>query len=267
MFSIIIPLFNKEKYIYKTLLSVINQSFPYFEVIVVNDGSTDNSLKIVQEFKDKRIRVFSIQNGGVSRARNFGISKSKFEYISFLDADDLWEINYLETIKDLINNYPEADVFATNYKVLSENKTNNYKKYKTGLIDNYFKSSIKQSILHTSSTVVSINALKNIGIIFNENLSRGEDLDLWMRLSKKYKIAFNKNACSSYNLNTNINSKSTKHHPIKSIAYHIDNNLKNMDSTYEIIFINKIIIRKMIYYLIKERNFAFFWMILKKQYL
>ena len=79
MFSVVIPLFNKEKYIYNTITSVINQSFINFEIIIINDGSTDNSLDIIKKIKDDRILIFTTPNLGVSHSRNLGIKKSKFE--------------------------------------------------------------------------------------------------------------------------------------------------------------------------------------------
>lgn len=90
-FSIVIPLYNKEKSITTTINSVLNQTCGDFELIIVNDGSTDTSLEIVQSIKDERIRIINQKNGGVSSARNQGIIEAKFDWIAFLDADDLWE--------------------------------------------------------------------------------------------------------------------------------------------------------------------------------
>lgn len=99
MFSIIIPLYNKADYVAETLRSVLNQTYNYYEVIVVNDSSTDNSLEIVSSFHDKRIHVYTKKNEGVSAARNYGIMHAKHDYIAFLDADDIWDIDYLECQK------------------------------------------------------------------------------------------------------------------------------------------------------------------------
>src|SRR6056300_1045134 len=97
-FSVVIPLYNKEKFIEDTLKSVLNQTFNDFEVIIVNDGSSDNSLSIVEQFKSEKIRLFTNKNRGLSYTRNFGIKKAKSQYIGFLDADDLWENDFLETV-------------------------------------------------------------------------------------------------------------------------------------------------------------------------
>ena len=96
--SIIIPIYDVESYLRKCLDSIIEQSFPYFELLLINDGSTDASAQICQEYveKDDRIRYFEKENGGVSSARNFGIKHSRGEYITFIDSDDWVEPNYLE---------------------------------------------------------------------------------------------------------------------------------------------------------------------------
>ncbi|QYS90674.1 glycosyltransferase family 2 protein [Flavobacterium covae] len=91
LFSVIIPLYNKENYIYNTLISVINQTYTYFEIIIVNDGSTDKSLEIVKNINDSRIKIFEQNNKGVSSARNLGIKNATGSLIAFLDADDLWK--------------------------------------------------------------------------------------------------------------------------------------------------------------------------------
>jgi glycosyltransferase involved in cell wall biosynthesis len=93
-FSVIIPIYNKEKDVETTIKSVLNQTYVDYEVILVDDGSTDNSLNIVNAIEDDRIQIFTKQNEGVSKTRNYGITKSKAEYIAFLDADDYWYPNH-----------------------------------------------------------------------------------------------------------------------------------------------------------------------------
>ena len=112
-FSIVIPLYNKKKYIYRAINSVLNQTIKDFELIVVNDGSDDGSEKIIERFNDERIRLISQENKGVSAARNTGIIRSKHEFIAFLDADDEWLPDHLETISLLINKFPKAKAYAT----------------------------------------------------------------------------------------------------------------------------------------------------------
>ncbi len=114
--SIIIPVYNKEKYIRKTLESVVSQTFTDYEVIIINDGSTDNSLSIIEEFsqKYKQIQVYTIPNGGVSNARNVGLKYAKGEWIQFLDGDDYLALDSLEYIN---NKFKETNFDILHYQL------------------------------------------------------------------------------------------------------------------------------------------------------
>ena len=125
MFTVVIPLFNKERHIERAVRSVINQTFQDFEIIVVDDGSTDNSVEEVLKIKDNRIKLIKQKNGGVSSARNKGIDESRFEYIAFLDADDAWKPNFLESINGVIEQYPKAGAYCTSYDIKREDLESN----------------------------------------------------------------------------------------------------------------------------------------------
>ncbi|HAT66053.1 MAG TPA: glycosyltransferase family 2 protein, partial [Flavobacteriaceae bacterium] len=112
MISVIIPLYNKERFIGETIQSVLNQSFADFELILINDGSTDKSEAVVKTFNDPRIRYKSIANSGVSVARNTGIELAKFPWIAFLDADDWWAPSFLSEVETAINNNLSKNIFA-----------------------------------------------------------------------------------------------------------------------------------------------------------
>jgi len=116
MFSVVIPLYNKEAYVKSTLASVLQQTFEDFEVLVVDDGSTDDSVSVVNSLEDSRIRVVSQTNSGVSSARNRGVVEAKHEFIAFLDADDVWERNYLEKMCDLINANPGCGMYGAGHR-------------------------------------------------------------------------------------------------------------------------------------------------------
>ena len=113
--SVVIPLYNKEKSIASTLRTVLNQTFSDYEIVIVNDGSTDYSVAEAGKVQDDRIRLIHQQNAGVSAARNRGIEEAKGELIAFLDADDEWSPEYLFTQYHLYQKYPQCDVFACNY--------------------------------------------------------------------------------------------------------------------------------------------------------
>lgn len=194
-FSIIIPLYNKANYIAQTLDSVLDQTFNEYEIIVINDGSTDHSLEVVETYKDPRINIFSTKNQGVSAARNFGIKKSQAHYIAFLDADDFWEKEFLNSIYELISANEKEHVFATALKIKTETNAYlaQYKNLNIALEDygsiNYFKSSIGHSILHCANTVFSNEAIEKIGF-FDETLNTNEDTDYWIRIGLKYPVVF-----------------------------------------------------------------------------
>lgn len=206
MISVVIPLYNKEAHIAKTLDSVLNQTYQNFEIIVVDDGSTDNSSLIAKSFADSRIRIISQPNGGVSAARNRGTSEAIGEYIAFLDADDLWLPSYLETQIKLLAKYPNCDVFATNYIFRdSEGKTsptiirNILFDGPDGILTNYFQvASSSHSPLWTSAVMVKKNAIKEIGG-FPKNIKSGEDLLTWAKLAVKYNIAYSRSPQAVFN--------------------------------------------------------------------
>lgn len=193
MFSVVVPLYNKEKSILKTMESILSQTFTDFEVIVVNDGSTDGSLKVLETVHDARVRVFTKENGGVSSARNYGILKASYDLVAFIDGDDAWDESYLEQMAGLIARYPECSVFGSAWC----RTTNGVKEYEDfGLekdlaykIDRYFKQAVKHTLLCTSSAIVRKSALVECGM-FDTNLVMGEDMDLWIRLNLNYEFAF-----------------------------------------------------------------------------
>jgi Glycosyltransferases involved in cell wall biogenesis len=196
MISIVIPLYNKENQIRNTLESVFNQTFQDYEILIVNDGSTDNSVEVIKRFDDPRIRLIEQENQGVSAARNRGIKEAKFGYIALLDADDEWKLTYLETQLDLINSFPECSVYACAYEFkyidkieklilnklpFSENK---------GVLTNYFEvASCSHPPLWASAIVVRKQAFLSVGG-FPEGVIEGEDLLTWAKLAIQYPIAY-----------------------------------------------------------------------------
>lgn len=112
MISVVIPLYNKEELITVTVRSVLSQTFADFELLIVNDGSTDGSLAVVSAISDPRIKVINIENSGVSVARNTGIKAASHDWVAFLDADDWWDHSFLEEMTKAIKSYPEHKLFA-----------------------------------------------------------------------------------------------------------------------------------------------------------
>jgi glycosyltransferase involved in cell wall biosynthesis len=194
MISIIIPLYNKEKHIKETLNSVLNQSFKNFEVIIIDDHSADNSRNIVNEIKDNRITIYTNPKKGVSSARNYGINLSKNKYVALLDADDIWDLNYLSEIITLINEYPLAGAYCSGWAYFDDDKNvtfpfNNFAFNFKDYISNYFEKAIENSIITSSSVIMDKSIFKKTKG-FDENLEIGEDIDLWIRLALITKICY-----------------------------------------------------------------------------
>ena len=197
MISVVIPLYNKEKQIAHTLQSVFNQTFQDFEVVIVDDGSTDGSVAEVEKFGDLRIRVVHQQNAGVSAARNRGIDEATGELIAFLDADDEWKPEYLATQYHLYQKYPDCSVYACNYEFRdSEGKVSPTIIRKLpfvgedGILSNYFEvACCSHPPLWTSAVMVKKQAIQAVGG-FPVGIKSGEDLLTWARLAVNGVIAF-----------------------------------------------------------------------------
>lgn len=200
MFSIVIPLYNKEISINRTLSSVLAQSFETFEVIVVNDGSSDRSKQVVESFRDPRVRLIDKKNGGVSSARNRGVSEAKCEWIVFLDADDIWKSNHLETLSQLIQTFPQDRVFCTSY-IKSSESPSLIEDDSIEVIDNYFKAAMKRSFFWTSVTCIHRSIFEEVGG-FQVGFSRGEDVELWNRIGRKYRFIKSNLITATYNIDS-----------------------------------------------------------------
>jgi len=192
-FSIVIPLYNKERFIGNTLESILKQRFTDFEILVVNDGSTDGSEKIVRNFNDSRINYFYQDNNGVSVARNFGIEKASANYICFLDADDFWHADFLEVMHHYILKFPEQKVFASAFEIETSKTVFNpeYSIKKTGDFEivNYFEASTAESVIWTSAVVIEKSVFNKTGV-FDPNVRISEDTDLWIRIGLQFPVLF-----------------------------------------------------------------------------
>lgn len=214
MISIIIPLYNKAACIATALECVLAQTYQDFEIVVVDDGSTDDGASIVERYTDSRIRLIRQDNTGVSAARNRGIEEAKGEYVAFLDADDEWMPEYLEVQHQLTEKYPQCDVFATNYEFRgpSGNMVPTIlrrlpSKDEDFELTNYFEVAYSSHPpLWTSAVMVRKAALDSAGG-FPVGVRSGEDLLTWARLIVKYKAAFSMKSFAIYNLGEGYDKK------------------------------------------------------------
>lgn len=191
MFSVVIPLYNKAHTIAKTLQTVLDQTYADFEVVVVNDGSTDNGVEVIREFSgDPRIRIVEQENQGVSVARNRGVDESRFEYIAFLDGDDQWQPTYLERVHEAVLKYPQSGMFCTGGTVTSADHTmlRLAKKYKDtmGVVD-FFEN--PHVFVHTSATVVKKSAFYQSGG-FPVGMKRNQDFACFFSVALETPVVY-----------------------------------------------------------------------------
>lgn len=206
-FSIIIPLYNKEKYILRALKSIEQQTHCNYELIIINDCSTDNSLKKIEEFKGRYTIVHHEKNLGLSAARNTGIKNATNDYICFLDADDEWEPTFLEEINKLIHHFPTSKIWATSYFEIwnkSKRKPINYPAF----IDEYylgelsfFANNLYQGIYNHGSVCVHKEVYNKIGM-YNETINFSEDIDFNIRAHIHFSLAYSAKRLMKYYMQT-----------------------------------------------------------------
>jgi len=202
-FSVVIPLFNKAAEISRSVNSVLAQTFTDFELIVVDDGSTDCGAETVATYADNRIRLIRKENGGVCSARNRGIREAKADLVAFLDADDAWDENFLTEIDKMIEDFPGCRMWGTNFSELYEGKPVHY--LPTGLpdgfrgvVEDYFSIPGRVSDLYCSSSVaIRKDVFEKVGL-FDERLKYSEDIDMWWRIIARYPVAFYDKVLSYY---------------------------------------------------------------------
>ncbi|RAV30993.1 glycosyltransferase family 2 protein [Sinomicrobium soli] len=240
MFSVIIPLYNKELSVKNTVQSVLMQALKDFEIIIVNDGSTDNSVEVVKWFSDPRIRLINQDNQGVSAARNKGIEEANYEWIVFLDGDDIWHKNHLTILKDMIEQYPSDKVFCTSYIKSGENISENLDT-SIVVIENYFKEVMQHvDFFWTSVVCVHSSVFEKVGG-FVVGICRGEDLELWARIGKYFRIIRSMQKTAVYRIDSENKLTSTRSKYNNSILSIID--LKGVKG-YEKKYYQKMIYRR-----------------------
>ena len=200
--SVVIPLYNKGPYIARALNSVLAQTFQDFEVIVVDDGSTDDGAEIVRGFKDLQIRLIQQKNQGVSAARNRGIEAARAEMVAFLDADDEWLPGFLETILRLRRKFPEAGLYGTAYEVRFPGSIVQrvyIKDEGERLLSSYFGALVNfgSNTFNSSSFAAPKNVLIGVGS-YPLGVKWNEDGTLWGKVALQYPVVYSPEICSVY---------------------------------------------------------------------
>lgn len=203
MITVVIPLYNKEAFIAETIESVLRQTREDFELIVVDDGSTDNSIKVVSAFNDPRLRLIKQVNAGVSVARNNGIQAATHVWIAFLDADDWWAPTFLQEMTNAIKKFPQNVLFASGRCRVFASEEERYmhtmlpKDGETNRINYYHVISKYLPLINSSNVVIRKSHFENAGY-FRPGQKQYEDHDLWMRLAIRQNVVFVNNNLSFY---------------------------------------------------------------------
>ena len=216
MFSVIMPVYNGEKFIDDAIHSVCAQTYDNWELIIVNDGSKDNTADVLKKYEiNSQIKIIHQENGGVSVARNTAISASKGEYIVFLDADDVWHSNHLEVMNELITEYPDAGLYATftrtelvNGGVIEEC---NFFKDKPDVVylEDFFEAyyNDKSAMIFNITTACFSRKALDVTGLFPVGCAIGEDLELALRVAAYFPVVLSKKATGTYK---KTNSTATK---------------------------------------------------------
>ena len=186
--SIVIPTYNSSQYISEALDSVLAQTYKDYEIIVVDDGSTDDTIQALQPYMS-RIKYIYKENGGPGSARNVGIRNAQGEYIAFLDSDDLWLPEKLEKQVRYLERYPEISLVFTDCLRLEENSLRRSKRRKF-ISDDMLVSIWWENLIVTSTVMVRKYCFERIGT-FDESGRMAEDLEMWLRIiANGYRVSF-----------------------------------------------------------------------------
>ena len=184
--SVIIPAYNAEYTIQETVKSVLQQSFSDFEIVIVDDGSSDRTLDIVREIADSRLKYFSYANGGSAMARNLGVSHATGEFIAFLDADDLWTSDKLELQFEALQKHPEAGVAYSWTYFSYETEQRSYADTSNCYEGDVYAELLIRNFLHNGSNpLIRKQAIDTIGL-FDTSIISCEDWDFYIRLASIY---------------------------------------------------------------------------------
>lgn len=219
MFTVVIPLYNKEKYIRRAVDSVLSQNYENFELIIINDGSTDKSLEQLKDITDSRMRIINQINTGVGAARNKGFENSKYQWIALLDADDMWKPNHLNELSEIIESYPLSGMVST--KVCLKNTDSKVLSVDSSLgsniksIDYFYEASKDLTVIHSSSVCINKKVYNEIGGFSDYKM--GEDLEYWARIGLNYPVAISTKVTSYYFRGTGGVTENQKHNSYRRL--------------------------------------------------
>lgn len=232
-FSVIIPLYNKAPYVAKAIGSVLSQTFSDYELVIVDDGSRDNSASIAAQAIEgqSNCRLLRQENAGVSAARNNAVKVSHGDYLCFLDADDWWDPAFLEEMSCLIKEFPDAGIYGTSYTIVNETKRKT-RVAPLGVAPGFTKGYINYCQVYAKTLAMPLTSI-SVAVpraIFDEfegfpkGIKLGEDFLLWIRIALKYKVAFLNRPLAYYNQDVETADRGTGrlHRPEEHMLWNVD---------------------------------------------
>lgn len=197
-FSVVIPLYNKEREVARAVRSALTQTVPPREIIVVDDGSTDRSAEVVAAIGSPLVKLIRQPNGGVCAARNRAIAESSGEYIALLDADDAWKPGFLEEIAALIVEFPGCGIYCTAFDIVSDGRSHPAPTpSERGIVANFFRDSAHRYIAIPSASVIPRQVLNEVGG-FPLGMKLGEDQYVWIKIARRYPVCFSPRRLADY---------------------------------------------------------------------
>lgn len=216
-FAIIMPLYNKAPYVRKAVESVMEQTFGDWELIVVDNGSTDSSGEIVTGITDSRIRIVRLEeNIGPGGARNYGVSQSAAPWVCFLDADDWWEPTFLEEMTGLIERHPDAGIYGTGYYIV---KNGRKRVAPIGVDEDFKEGEINYCRVYAKTLCMPLTSISVCmpRKVFDEmkgfptGVKLGEDFLLWIHVALQHKVILLNKPLSNYNQDVDVTYRGTHH--------------------------------------------------------
>ena len=206
--TVVIPLYNKEGEVARAIRSVAEQKYAPFETIIVDDGSSDRSAAVAEEFVSDSVRLIRQFNAGVSAARNRGTEAASGDFIAFLDADDWWEPGFLEEIASLIREFPGCGIYATAFRIVRDGHYYPaHQPEQRGIVTDFFEQAMTRYICLPSTSCLPRRLLIDTGG-FPPGMKLGEDLYLWTKIAARHSVCFSPHPLVNYSVTASNRSSS-----------------------------------------------------------
>lgn len=200
LFSVIVPLYNKEREVEATLRSVLAQTLQPLEIVVVNDGSTDGSKEVVEGIQSPLIRLINQSNAGECAARNRAMSEARGEWFALLDADDAWKPEFLEEVAAMIEEFPDCGIYSTAFDIVSPTGiVRGHCPEERGIVENFWQQSMTHYVTIPSATVLSRKVVEQLGG-FPEGMKMGGDQWMWIKVASSYRVCFSPRPLCNYSM-------------------------------------------------------------------